>query len=117
MQWCAEFFWLIEEDVEFVTRELLYDAYHQLNHYNIFGEKAYLDSAKCDLNNIKYALLDSKNGTGVMLSSLHDLNPSFFANLTQFKDVLVCRIWAAILGRLSFTHSRGRWVPGSEAAV
>ena len=64
MLWCEEFdsdFWdgyrlLIEEDDGFETRELLYDAYHQLNHYILFGEKAYLDSAKCDLNNIKYAL-------------------------------------------------------------
>ena len=64
MQWCAYFdrdFWdayrsLIPEDDGFETRELLYDAYHQLNHYNLFSEKGYLNSAKCDLKNIKYAL-------------------------------------------------------------
>ena len=64
MQWCAYFdrdFWdayrsLIPEDDGFETREMLYDAYHQLNHYKLFSEKGYLTSAKCDLNNIKYAL-------------------------------------------------------------
>jgi len=64
MQWCAYFssdFWdgyrlLIPEDDGFETRVLLYDMYHQLNHYNLFREKGYLTSAKCDLNNIKYAL-------------------------------------------------------------
>ena len=64
MQWCAYFgsdFWesyreLIPQDDGFETRELLYDAYHQLNHYNLFGEGGYLSMAKCDLNNIRYAL-------------------------------------------------------------
>lgn len=64
MQWCAYFgrdFWegyrfLIPEDDGFQTREQLYSAYHQLNHYNLFGSDGYLSSAKSDLNNIKYAL-------------------------------------------------------------
>ena len=63
MQWCAYFgreFWegyrsLIPEDDGFETRALLYDAYHQLNHCNLFGG-VYLSSAKSDLNNIKYVL-------------------------------------------------------------
>ena len=63
MQWCAYFgrdFWegyrtLIPQDEGFETRELLYDAYHQLNHYNLFGG-GYLSAAKSDLNNIKHAL-------------------------------------------------------------
>jgi len=64
MQWCAYFgrdFWesyrsLILQDDGFETRELLYDAYHQLNHFNLFGGSGYLSSAKNDLNNLKYAL-------------------------------------------------------------
>lgn len=64
MQWCAYFgsdFWdgyreFIDEDYGFETRELLYDAYHQLNHYNLFTEEGYLSMARCDLNNIKHAL-------------------------------------------------------------
>lgn len=70
MQSCAYFgadFWdgyrtLIPEDDGFETRELLYDAYHQLNHYNLFLAESYLNLAKCDLNNIKLAL-DSMEGS------------------------------------------------------
>ena len=77
VQWCAYFssdFWdgyrsLIREDDGFETRVLLYDMYHQLNHYNLFREKGCLTSAKCDLNNIKYAL-DSMEREGIGSASL-----------------------------------------------
>lgn len=63
MSWCASFgrdFWegyrsIIPQDDGFETRELLYDAYHQLNHYNLFGG-GYLSSARIDLENLKRAL-------------------------------------------------------------
>lgn len=63
MQWCAYFgrdFWdgyrsIIPEDDGFEDRALLYDAYHQLNHFNLFGGR-YLTTAKSDLNGIKDAL-------------------------------------------------------------
>ena len=63
MQWCAYFgrdFWegyryTIPEDDGFESRKLLYNAYHQLNHYNLFGG-SYLTTATSDLNNLKDAL-------------------------------------------------------------
>ena len=53
MSWCAGFgnsFWegyrsLIPEDDGFLDRKPLYDAYHQLNHYNLFGG-GYIGSAR-----------------------------------------------------------------------
>jgi fructosamine-3-kinase len=61
--WCAGFgqqFWdgyrsLIPEDEGFLDRKPLYDAYHQLNHYNLFGG-GYLGSARGHLENLKRKL-------------------------------------------------------------
>ena len=63
MQWCAYFgrdFWdgyrsIIPEDDGFEERRTLYDAYHQLNHFNLFGG-SYLTTATSDLNSLKDAL-------------------------------------------------------------
>ena len=60
MSWCASFgsaFWngyrsLIPEDEGFQNRKPLYDAYHQLNHYNLFGG-GYLGSARRHLESLK----------------------------------------------------------------
>jgi len=67
MAWCAGFgksFWdgyrsLIPEDDGFLDRRPLYDAYHQLNHYNLFGG-GYISSARGQLESIKRKL-DSKS--------------------------------------------------------
>eukprot|EP00471_Norrisiella_sphaerica_P001004 CAMPEP_0184480960 /NCGR_PEP_ID=MMETSP0113_2-20130426/2503_1 /TAXON_ID=91329 /ORGANISM="Norrisiella sphaerica, Strain BC52" /LENGTH=313 /DNA_ID=CAMNT_0026859801 /DNA_START=235 /DNA_END=1176 /DNA_ORIENTATION=- len=58
MSWCAGFgrdFWegyrtLIPEDPGFKKRAILYEAYHKLNHYNLFGGGYYYDA---------YGLLES----------------------------------------------------------
>jgi fructosamine-3-kinase len=42
-------------DEGFELRELLYELYHQLNHYNLFGG-GYLSSAKSDLHDLKRSL-------------------------------------------------------------
>lgn len=63
MAWCAGFgpqFWegyrsLIPQDEGFLVRKLLYDAYHQLNHYNLFGG-GYIGSARSDLEILKKKL-------------------------------------------------------------
>lgn len=63
MSWCAGFgpqFWegyrsLIPEDEGFSDRKPLYDAYHQLNHYNLFGG-GYIGSARGQLENLKKTL-------------------------------------------------------------
>lgn len=60
MSWCASFgikFWegyreLIPQDPGFTDRKPLYDAYHQLNHYNLFGG-GYLGSAQSLLQQVK----------------------------------------------------------------
>jgi len=52
MSWCASFgagFWegyreLIPEDPGFSQRRVLYELYHKLNHYNLFGSGYYGDS-------------------------------------------------------------------------
>mmetsp|Transcript_1364 Transcript_1364/g.2049 ORF Transcript_1364/g.2049 Transcript_1364/m.2049 type:complete len:80 (+) Transcript_1364:769-1008(+) len=52
MSWCASFgseFWkgyrsLIPEDPGFRKRAILYEAYHKLNHYNLFGGGYYYDA-------------------------------------------------------------------------
>jgi len=52
MSWCAGFggrFWegyrsLIPEDPGFQKRAILYEAYHKLNHYNLFGGGYYSDA-------------------------------------------------------------------------
>lgn len=67
MSWCASFgrdFWdgyrsLVPQDEGFETRQLLYNAYHQLNHYNLFGG-GYLSSARSELNDVKSALVSSQ---------------------------------------------------------
>ena len=46
---------ITQEDDGFDDRALLYNAYHQLNHFNLFGG-SYLTTAKSDLNGIKDAL-------------------------------------------------------------
>jgi len=59
MSWCASFsasFWdgyrsLIPEDEGFLDRKPLYDAYHQLNHYNLFGG-SYLGAARGCLESV-----------------------------------------------------------------
>ncbi len=66
MSWCANFgpkFWegyrsLIPQDVGFRDRKPLYEAYHQLNHYNLFGG-GYLSSARRELETLK-RILNSK---------------------------------------------------------
>lgn len=66
MSWCAGFggsFWdgyrsLIPEDEGFRDRKPLYDAYHQLNHYNLFGG-GYLNSSYQCLEQVK-SILDKK---------------------------------------------------------
>ena len=66
MSWCASFggqFWegyrsLIPEDPGFRDRKPLYDAYHQLNHYNLFGG-GYLGTARSQLRQVK-SILDKK---------------------------------------------------------
>mmetsp|Transcript_10206 Transcript_10206/g.22642 ORF Transcript_10206/g.22642 Transcript_10206/m.22642 type:complete len:352 (-) Transcript_10206:177-1232(-) len=63
MSWCAGLtasFWdgyrsLIPEDEGFLDRKPLYDAYHMLNHYNLFGG-GYLGSARGHLENVKRKL-------------------------------------------------------------
>eukprot|EP00586_Coscinodiscus_wailesii_P007331 CAMPEP_0172492008 /NCGR_PEP_ID=MMETSP1066-20121228/22975_1 /TAXON_ID=671091 /ORGANISM="Coscinodiscus wailesii, Strain CCMP2513" /LENGTH=315 /DNA_ID=CAMNT_0013261363 /DNA_START=241 /DNA_END=1188 /DNA_ORIENTATION=- len=63
MSWCAGFgkaFWdgyrsVIPEDEGFLNRKPLYDAYHQLNHYNLFGG-GYIGSARGDLQSVKRCL-------------------------------------------------------------
>mmetsp|Transcript_11413 Transcript_11413/g.18533 ORF Transcript_11413/g.18533 Transcript_11413/m.18533 type:complete len:219 (-) Transcript_11413:1336-1992(-) len=63
MAWCAGFgqkFWegyrsLIPKDEGFLDRKPLYDAYHQLNHYNLFGG-GYIGSARSDLESLKKKL-------------------------------------------------------------
>lgn len=63
MSWCAGFspqFWegyrsVIPEDPGFQDRKPLYDAYHQLNHYNLFGG-GYLNSSWGDLERVKNVL-------------------------------------------------------------
>lgn len=63
MSWCASFgrnFWegyrsVIPEDNGFRNRKNLYDAYHQLNHYNLFGG-GYLSSARSELESVKRTL-------------------------------------------------------------
>mmetsp|Transcript_12180 Transcript_12180/g.27038 ORF Transcript_12180/g.27038 Transcript_12180/m.27038 type:complete len:361 (-) Transcript_12180:336-1418(-) len=63
MSWCASFgrdFWdgyrsLIPEDDGFLDRKPLYDAYHQLNHYNLFGG-GYLSSARSELESLRRGL-------------------------------------------------------------
>jgi len=60
MSWCASFggsFWdgyrsVLPEDKGFQDRKPLYDAYHQLNHYNLFGG-GYLSSARSQLQQVK----------------------------------------------------------------
>ena len=69
MQWCAYFgrdFWdgyrsIIPEDDGFEDRAVLYDAYHQLNHFNLFGG-SYLTTATSDLNSLKDALDNIEQG-------------------------------------------------------
>eukprot|EP00931_Biecheleriopsis_adriatica_P030279 TRINITY_DN17861_c0_g1_i2.p2 TRINITY_DN17861_c0_g1~~TRINITY_DN17861_c0_g1_i2.p2 ORF type:complete len:122 (+),score=22.21 TRINITY_DN17861_c0_g1_i2:730-1095(+) len=66
MSWCASLgsdFWrgyreIIPEDPGFTSRRPLYEAYHQLNHYNLFGG-GYLGSAVRCLEEVKRTL-DSK---------------------------------------------------------
>lgn len=63
MSWCADFgnqFWegyrsVIPQDEGFLDRKPLYDAYHQLNHFNLFGG-GYLGSARGHLENLKKKL-------------------------------------------------------------
>lgn len=63
MAWCAGFgpqFWegyrsLIPQDEGFLDRKMLYNAYHQLNHYNLFGG-GYIGSARSDLEGLKKKL-------------------------------------------------------------
>jgi len=69
MQWCAYFgrdFWdgyrtIIPEDDGFEDRALLYDAYHQLNHFNLFGG-SYITTATSDLNSLKDSLDNVERG-------------------------------------------------------
>jgi protein-ribulosamine 3-kinase len=66
MSWCASFgkdFWngyrsLISKDQGFEDRKPLYDAYHQLNHYNLFGG-SYLGSGQSLLQQVRQ-ILDGK---------------------------------------------------------
>jgi len=66
MSWCASLgpqFWdgyrsLIPEDPGFRDRKPLYDAYHQLNHYNLFGG-GYLSTGASQLTQVK-KILDKK---------------------------------------------------------
>lgn len=46
---------LIPQDEGFLDRKPLYDAYHQLNHYNLFGG-GYIGSARSDLESLKKKL-------------------------------------------------------------
>ena len=63
MSWCAGFgqgFWagyreLVPESPRFKDRRPLYEAYHQLNHYNMFGG-GYLGSTYRCLEQVKKAL-------------------------------------------------------------
>lgn len=63
MDWCAglgKSFWdgynsLIPKDEGFLDRKPLYDCYHQLNHYNLFGG-GYIGSARGHLENLKKKL-------------------------------------------------------------
>lgn len=65
MSWCAGFgadFWdgyrsLIPKDPGFEDRKPLYDAYHQLNHYNLFGG-FYESQAARQLDQVKQILDD-----------------------------------------------------------
>eukprot|EP00591_Stephanopyxis_turris_P007629 CAMPEP_0195513964 /NCGR_PEP_ID=MMETSP0794_2-20130614/5498_1 /TAXON_ID=515487 /ORGANISM="Stephanopyxis turris, Strain CCMP 815" /LENGTH=187 /DNA_ID=CAMNT_0040642103 /DNA_START=67 /DNA_END=630 /DNA_ORIENTATION=+ len=66
MSWCAGFgnaFWdgynsLIPRSQGFMDRKPLYDAYHQLNHYNLFGG-GYINSATQQLEAVR-RILDNK---------------------------------------------------------
>lgn len=63
MSWCAGFtqtFWdgyndIIPRDEGFLDRKPLYDCYHQLNHYNLFGG-GYIGSARGHLESLKKKL-------------------------------------------------------------
>mmetsp|Transcript_29453 Transcript_29453/g.44005 ORF Transcript_29453/g.44005 Transcript_29453/m.44005 type:complete len:362 (+) Transcript_29453:46-1131(+) len=63
MSWCAGFtqtFWdgynsIIPRDEGFLDRKPLYDCYHQLNHYNLFGG-GYISSARGHLESLKKKL-------------------------------------------------------------
>ena len=67
MSWCASFgksFWdgyrsVIPEDPGFRDRKPLYDAYHQLNHYNLFGG-GYLNTAESQILQVKRTLDEKK---------------------------------------------------------
>ena len=60
MSWCAGFgpqFWegyrsIIPQDEGFLDRKPLYDAYHQLNHYNLFGG-GYINASRGHLESVK----------------------------------------------------------------
>ena len=66
MLWCGSFgpeFWrgyrsLVPKDPGFDDRKPLYEAYHQLNHYNLWGGE-FLDSARQKLETLK-CVLDRK---------------------------------------------------------
>lgn len=63
MSWCAGFtqtFWdgynsIIPRDDGFIDRKPLYDAYHQLNHYNLFGG-GYIGASRGHLESLKKKL-------------------------------------------------------------
>ena len=60
MSWCAGFgpqFWegyrsIIPQDDGFLDRKPLYDAYHQLNHFNLFGG-GYINASRGHLESVK----------------------------------------------------------------
>lgn len=64
MSWCASLgstFWegyrsILPEDDGFWDRKPLYDAYHQLNHYNLFSSSGYLNKARRQLETVKKTL-------------------------------------------------------------
>ncbi|KAL3932447.1 MAG: hypothetical protein SGBAC_010844 [Bacillariaceae sp.] len=64
MSWCASLgstFWdgyrsILPEDEGFWDRKPLYDAYHQLNHYNLFSSSGYLNKARRQLETVKKTL-------------------------------------------------------------
>ncbi|CAJ1964024.1 unnamed protein product [Cylindrotheca closterium] len=68
MSWCASLgstFWegyrsILPEDEGFWDRKPLYDAYHQLNHYNLFSSSGYLNKARRQLETVKKALDEKK---------------------------------------------------------
>ena len=67
MSWCAGFgpkFWegyrsLIPQAKGFQDRKPLYDAYHQLNHYNLFGG-GYGSTARSKLQSVR-RIIDEKD--------------------------------------------------------